>query len=105
MPRSLRWRRRLSSMSDREAIRRRPGMYVGGCDGEGVLHLVMEVVSNAFDQVLAGRCTAIHVEVGEDDTVAIEDDGPGIPVAGPDGVPLLERVLTRRHDTATADGH
>lgn len=83
----------------REAVRKRPGMYAGGTDGAGALHVVLEVVANAVDQVLLGRCTRVDVRVDADDTVTITDDGPGIPAD------MLVGYLERPSDRPTADGH
>jgi DNA gyrase subunit B len=94
----------IASLPAIEAMRRRPGMYVGSVDATGVATLILEVVSNAFDQYLMGRCHRIHIDV-EDDLVSICDDGPGIPLVDGDARPFLETVLTRVHESATADSH
>ena len=91
--------------SHRESIRMRPEMYVGGRGGDAVAHLTLEIVSNAFDQYLAGRCTTIDVRVDPDDAVTVTDDGPGLRAAGQGGVPALTDLLTRFLDEPTADGH
>ena len=81
-------------------------MYVGETnDGDGLAHLVWELVSNAVDEHLAGRCSRVAVEIEDDGTFAVLDDGRGIPVEEIDGVPFAERALTMFHDTATMDGH
>jgi len=92
-------------MTHVDSIRHRPGMYVGECNGHGVLQLVLEVVGNAFDQHLAGRCTRVDIAIADEDTITIADNGPGIPIDPHGDTTFLESVLTRRHDTATADGH
>jgi DNA gyrase subunit B len=88
-----------------EAVRRRPGMYIGSTDSRGLHHLVHEVVDNSVDEALAGACDLITVTLNVDDSVTVEDNGRGIPV-GPhptqkraDGKPMdaLEVVHTILH--------
>jgi DNA gyrase subunit B len=89
-----------------EAVRRRPAMYIGNTlDGSGVLHLLLEVVGNSYDQYLAGRCTTISVEIAADGALAVEDDGPGLPAEGSDRLPALPTLLTTMSGRPTVDGH
>lgn len=82
------------------SVRRRPGMFTGDTStGDGALHLVLEIVSNAVDQAMLGRCTRIDVRVDADDHVTISDDGPGIPAH------RLTDLLERLSNRPTVDGH
>jgi DNA gyrase subunit B len=88
-----------------ECVRKRPGMYVGGTDGSGVLHVVLELVANALDQALAGRCTQIDISLDDDGSVTVSDDGPGISVEGDERRPSLVEILEWRSERATVDDH
>jgi DNA gyrase subunit B len=82
-----------------EAVRRRPGMYVGGTDIKALHHLVYEVVDNSIDEALAGYCTHIRIIIHEDNSVSVIDNGRGIPVAEhpQKKISSLQLVLTTLH--------
>jgi len=82
-----------------EAIRKRPGMYVGGANENGLHHLVYEAVDNSVDEAMAGHCKLIKVNLFKDGSISVEDDGRGIPVAEhpTEKVSTLEVVLTNLH--------
>ncbi len=82
-----------------EAVRRRPSMYIGNVDFQGLHHLVYEIVDNSIDEAMAGYCDTIHVTIQTDKSVTVEDNGRGIPVGmhQSEKIPALEVVLTKLH--------
>ncbi len=80
-----------------EAVRRRPGMYIGSTDVRGLHHLVWEVVDNSIDEAMAGHATTVRVIIGSDGTITVSDDGRGVPVGrhstGKDALEVVHTVL------------
>ena len=91
--------RHLSVLEGLDAVRKRPGMYIGSTDSRGLMHCVWEIIDNAVDEALAGHCTRIEVVLGADGSLEVRDNGRGIPVdvEPKTGLTGVEVVLTRLH--------
>ena len=82
-----------------EAVRRRPGMYIGSTDNRGLQHLIYEIVDNSVDEAMAGYCTRVDITINTDGSVSIQDDGRGIPldIHPTTGKSAVETVMTTLH--------
>jgi DNA gyrase subunit B len=91
--------RHLSVLEGLEAVRKRPGMYIGSTDSRGLMHCLWEIVDNAVDEALAGFCKRIEVELFPDGSIEVRDDGRGIPVdvEPKSGLAGVELVYTKLH--------
>ncbi|HEX2824291.1 MAG TPA: ATP-binding protein, partial [Streptosporangiaceae bacterium] len=91
--------RHLSVLEGLDAVRKRPGMYVGSTDGRGLQHCLWEIIDNAVDEALGGYCSRIDVVLHADGSAEVRDDGRGIPVDVERKTKLtgVELVMTRLH--------
>ncbi len=89
-----------------EAVRRRPGMYIGSTDSRGLHHLIYEIVDNGVDEAMAGVCDKITINIHEDGVVEVTDNGRGIPVDMHPTTkrPALETIMTTLHAGAKFGG-
>ena len=89
----------ISILEGLEAVRKRPGMYIGSVSTKGLNHLIYEIVDNSVDEHLAGHCSEICVTLEKDGTAVIRDNGRGIPVGINEktGLPAVEVVFTMLH--------
>ena len=96
--------KQIKTLEGIEAIRLRPGMYVGSVGPEGVRHITLEIISNAVDEYLNGHCTECHVSVDKDDNIEVMDNGRGVPFGkAEDGSETLVNVYTKLHTGAKFD--
>jgi DNA gyrase subunit B len=91
--------RHLSVLEGLDAVRKRPGMYIGSTDGRGLMHCLWEIFDNSVDEALGGHCTAIEVTLHEDGSAEVRDNGRGIPVdvEPKSGLTGVELIMTRLH--------
>lgn len=91
--------RHLSVLEGLEAVRKRPGMYIGSTDSRGLMHCLWEIIDNSVDEALGGHCSRIEVTLHADGSMEVGDDGRGIPVdvEPKTGLTGVELVMTRLH--------
>ena len=91
--------RHLSVLEGLEAVRKRPGMYIGSTDGRGLMHCLWEIIDNGVDEALGGHCTRLEVVLHPDQSAEVRDNGRGIPVdvEPKTGLTGVELVMTRLH--------
>jgi DNA gyrase subunit B len=89
----------LSVLEGLDAVRKRPGMYIGSTDGRGLMHCLWEIIDNAVDESLAGYCKKIEINLEKDGSIEVHDDGRGIPVdkEPKTGLTGVEVVMTKLH--------
>jgi len=99
--------RDIQVLGGREAVRRRPGMYIGSTDQRGLHHLIYEITYNSIDEAMAGFCTKILITLNDDGSVSVEDNGRGIPVDihPTTKVSAIQTVFTTLHAGAKFGGH
>ena len=89
----------LSVLEGLDAVRKRPGMYIGSTDGRGLMHCLWEIIDNSVDEALAGFCKKIEINLERDGSIEVHDDGRGIPVdkEPKTGLTGVEVVMTKLH--------
>ena len=98
--------KQIKTLEGIEAIRLRPGMYVGSVGPAGVRHITLEIISNAVDEYLNGHCTQCSITIGKDGTIEIQDNGRGVPFGkAEDGSETLVNVYTKLHTGAKFDSN
>lgn len=94
----------IKTLAGIEAIRLRPGTYIGSVGPAGVNHITLEIISNAVDEYLNGHCTQCDITVSKDGFISVKDNGRGIPFGpAPDGTETLENIFTKLHTGAKFD--